>query len=111
MAKHRSKLRGFNFEVIYEPGYKTPADYGSHYHPPARVYSEEEQASLGIKNKEDDAEVIVNRVNKLTDAVTVPILQRYTKKDKELVQLREDMEKGKLRKELGKYKECFAELS
>ena len=29
VAKHKSKLRGFDFQLRYEPGVTTPADYGS----------------------------------------------------------------------------------
>ena len=33
VAKHRSKLRAFDFDVVYEAGITTPSDYGSR-HPP-----------------------------------------------------------------------------
>ena len=52
-------------------------------------------------------------MEELTDAVTMPILQRHTKADRTLQQLQEDITRGRLRKELGHsgYKECFQELS
>jgi len=36
VAKHTSKLRGFNFSLTYEPGTSIPADYGSRNPPPKR---------------------------------------------------------------------------
>jgi hypothetical protein len=35
VAKHKSKWRGFDFDMIYEAGITTPSDYGSR-NPPAR---------------------------------------------------------------------------
>ena len=42
---------------------------------------------------------MVCRIKKLTDAVTIPIMQRHTRADKEM-QLVEDIKHGRLRKEL-----------
>ena len=52
-------------------------------------------------------------MEELTDVVTLAILVRHTDKDETLSQLKEDVKKGSLRKELRDkgYKECFAELS
>ena len=52
-------------------------------------------------------------MEELTDAVTLPILQRHTMGCKILQRLVEDIRQGRLRKELGHsgYKECFQELS
>ena len=41
VARHLSKLGGFNFKLVYEPGYTTPSDYASRY--PAKNYSKEEK--------------------------------------------------------------------
>ena len=66
-----------------------------------------------MEDEEEDREILVCRMEELTDAVTLPILQRHTKGDPILQQLMEDIRHGRLRKELGHsgYKECFQELS
>ena len=58
-------------------------------------------------------QILVCRMKELTDVVTLPILIRHTDKDETLSQLKEDVKKGNLRRELRDkgYKECFAELS
>ena len=61
----------------YEPGNTTPCDYGS-YHPPpvpSREYSKEGKEEYGGEEKEDDVEIIVNRVDHgyMPDAVTLPV--------------------------------------
>ena len=52
-------------------------------------------------------------MEELTDMVTLPILVRHTDKDEILSQLKEDVKKGNLRRELRDkgYKECFTEIS
>ena len=111
VAKHRSKLRGFNFKVKYEPGITTPADYGSRNPPPKKIYSEEEKEDLGVEEENEDAEIIVNHVEELTDAVTLPILTNETENDEELKKLKDDIRKGRLRPELKIFKEMFPEMS
>ena len=114
VAKHISKLRGFNFTVKYEPGKTTPCDYGSRHPPPTREYSKQEKEEYGVEEK-DDMEIIVNRVDHgyMPDAVTLPVLRHYTKKDPVLDRVGQDVQKGRLRKELTdtKYKHVFQELS
>ena len=71
VAKHRSKLRGFNFKVVWEPGTTSPANYGSHNPSPMDQYAKLEKDQLGIEDEEEDTEIIVNIVEKLYDAVTI----------------------------------------
>ena len=47
----------------------------------------------------------------IPDAVTQPVFQLYTEEDPVLVQLAQDVLKGKLRTELTKYKQVFKKLS
>ena len=51
VAKHRSKLRGFNFKVVWEPGTTTPANYGSCNPPPMVQYTKLEKDGLGIEDE------------------------------------------------------------
>ena len=53
--RHRMKLAGFDFEVVYEPGTSNPCDYGSR-HPPKRAEGKEEGARQE-QGEEDDTEV------------------------------------------------------
>ena len=112
VAKHKSKLRGFDFHLIYEPGLTTPAPYGSRHPPPARTYNSTERAELGVE-EEEDAEIIVNRIGEVIDAVTLPILKHHTETDTTLQMLKKDIQAGRLRPELitTGYKGCFNELS
>ena len=48
VAKHKSKLLGFNFDVVYEAGTRNPADYGSRHHPSARQYSPQDLADVQL---------------------------------------------------------------
>ena len=113
VAKHKSKLLDFDFEVIYQPGATNPCDWASRCPPPPRSYTAEEREELGVEDEEENQEIMVCRMEELTDAVTVPVLQRHTKADKDIQKLVEDIKKGRLREELRSsgYKECFQELS
>ena len=113
VAKHKSKLLAFDFDVIYKLGATNPCDYASRRPPPQRSYTVEEKEELGVEEEEEDREILLCRMEELTDAVTLPIVQRHTEGDEILQQLVEDINKGKLRKGLGHsgYKECFQELS
>jgi len=112
VAKHKSKLRGFDFQLRYEPGVTTPADYGSRHPPPKHTYSNIEREDLGIE-EEEDAKIIINHINEVTDTVTLPILKHYTETDKTLQMLLQNVRKGQLRKKqkLSEYKEIFNRLS
>ena len=113
VAKHKSKLLAFDFKVIYQPGATNPCDFASRSPPSPREYTEEEKEELGIEEEDEDREVLVCRQEELTDAVTLPILQRYTQQDKTLSQLVESIKTGRLQKDLASsgFKECFHELS
>ena len=54
VAKHRTKLRAFDFTVVYEPGTTTPSDYGSRHPPAVRKYTELERETLGVETEEED---------------------------------------------------------
>ena len=79
IAKHKSKLLAFDFEVIYQPGVTNPCDWASCCPPAARTYTEQEKEDLGVEDEEEDGEILVCRMEELNDAVTVPILQRQTR--------------------------------
>ena len=74
---------------IYEPGTTTAADYGSQHPPPAHLYSAKRRSQLGIE--EEDAEIIPNRVDEVTDAVTHRILREHTHNDITVALLLEDI--------------------
>ena len=112
VAKHRSKLRAFDFTVVYEPGTTTPSDYGSRHPPAVRKYTELERETLGVETEEEDAEIIIARLDMVEDAVTLPIMARYT--TKEYNQLLTDVMQGQMSQDSTKLvgiKECFQELS
>ena len=113
VAKHISKLLAFDFTVTYQPGATNPSDFPSRCPPPSVNYSAKEREELGVEEEEEDAEILVCRAEELTDAVTLPVLQHHSKMDKLMKMLREDIIKGRLRKELEDkgFKECFQELS
>ena len=69
-----------------------------------------EREELGVKEEEEDAEVIVNRVEEVSDAVTLPLLQHYTEKEEDMRRLRQDIQTGK-QTQVAEYKLCFLELS
>ena len=112
IAKHKSKLRAFDFDMVYEAGITTPSDYGSRHPPATRQYTLQEREEFGVETEEEDAEIVIARVDSMTDAVTIPILARYT--NKEYKHLVEDVQRGRLgenSKQLAGIKECFQELS
>ena len=104
----------FDFDVIYEPGVKNPADFGSRNPVSSCKVSEQEREERGIQNNESDEEVLIHRCEELLDAVTYPVLSHYSLKDLTLNELYSLVEEGskisdKL-KGLG-YGESFTELS
>ena len=62
VARHKSKLTGFDFEVVYEPGMTTPSDYGSRNPRKERLYTVTERDKFGVETDEVDAEVMVARM-------------------------------------------------
>ena len=112
VAKHKSKLRAFDFDVAYEAGVTTPSDYGSRHPPGSKEYSQAERELLGVEAEEEDAEILIARLDMVEDAVTMPIMAKYT--DTEYKELVEDIRQGTLSKERAKLKgvqECWEELS
>ena len=53
VAQHISKLGGFDFKVIYEPGSTKPSDYVSRRPPPDRSSSAQEMAVAGVEDVEE----------------------------------------------------------
>ena len=115
VARHRSKLRNFNFHMTYEPGKTTPCDFGSRHPPPPRNYTQQEREEQGVEEEEEDAEVFVARMIEETfpEAVTLEEVRKEIEKDKILSKLKEDVKLGKLRKELkhSEYGQIFGELT
>ena len=74
VAKHKSKLRGFNFSLTYEPGTTAPVDYGSRHPSPKRAFTPMEKENLGVEGIEEDAKIIVNQINEINDTIMFPIL-------------------------------------
>ena len=104
----------FEFDVVYKPGAKNPADFGSRNLISSCEVSEQEREERGIQNSDSDEEILIHRCEELLDAVTFPVLSHYSLKDSTLKELYSLVEKGgkisdKL-KGLG-YGESFAELS
>ena len=99
VAKHKSKLRAFKFKVVYEPGTTNPADYGSRHPHLKGPYTRQEKEKLGVEDEEEDVEITIHRVEELTDTVTMDVLKHETKAENEIVELMEDIGKGKLRDE------------
>ena len=83
--------------------------------PPEKGYSKQQRDELGVEDEEEDMEIIVNRVDHgyITEAVTLDLLRHYTKKDKLLSHIVEDVRRGKLRPEheKSKFASTFSELS
>ena len=42
---------------------------------------------MGIEDAEEETEFVVNEVEEISEAVTLPVLQHYTREDKELQEL------------------------
>ena len=99
--------------MVYEPGCTTPSDYGSRHPPAAKQYTKQEKEELGIEDKEEEMEFVVNEVEEISEAVTLPVRQHYTREDKELQELRKHikLQKQPLSHSLRRYKECFTEIS
>ena len=113
VAKHKNKLRAFDFTVVYEPGLTNPSDWGSRNPPPVREYLEEERVNLGVESVEEDSEVLIGRVGELTEAVTMEVLRVCSNRDTALTRIARHLREGsRLEKDLQEagYKECWEEL-
>ena len=57
-------------------------------------YTAAEREELGVETEEEDAEVVIARLDIMTDAVTMLILVRYTEKENK--RLLQDVQEGKM---------------
>ena len=109
--RHRTKLLPYMYNVIFEPGCKTPSDYGSR-HPPAATFSAAEKEAWHIED--EDSEIVVNAVvsDNLPTAVTIQMLQAETAKDQDLVALKQDiLVRGYCTSRIPRYKQLFHEFT
>ena len=104
VERHISKLRGFRFKVVYEPGCTSPADYGSRHPPKPREYTEEEKAEWGIEEENEDEECTVSRLmgDEGCQAVTLDMVREWTQKEEELSKLTHELQTGKISTETKK---------
>ena len=108
--RHRTKLLPFQYHVIYEPGLKTPCDYGSR-HPQMYTYSDELTEAWGVEKGKD---IFVNRVIEelMPRAVTTQMIQAEICKDQTMMNLKDDIITNKFcRNSLPQYKRVFDELT
>ena len=96
VERHRSRLRGYDFNVDFCPGEKMPCDYSSRHLPPfKRNYTINEKKELGIEQEEEDAEVWINRISEtFLQAITTRQLQEETERDPELSGILRDLQTG-----------------
>ena len=94
VARHKSKVACFDFDVIYEPGINNPADFGSRNPVSSCEVSKEEREERGIQDGEADEEVLIHRCEELLDAVSYPVLSSYSLRDSSLRELYSLVEKG-----------------
>ena len=83
-------------------GVTTPSDYGSRHPPSSKEYNKVEKELLGVETEEEDAEILIARLDMVEDAVKLPILAKYT--DREYQRLVEDIRQATLSQEGGKLK-------
>merc|ERR1712215_467985 len=63
--RHKSKLLGFDFTVIYEPGLQNPCDFTSRHPEPLPMMdglTDQDKEDLGIEEDSVDSTFSVNRV-------------------------------------------------
>ena len=108
--RHRTKLLPFQYHVTYEPGLKTPCNYGSH-HPHIHAYSEQLTEAWGVESGKD---IFVNIVIEelMPRAVTTQMIQTELRKDHTVLDLKEDIITNKFcRNSLPQYKRFFDKLT
>ena len=113
VARHKDKLTAFNFTVLYEPGSKNPCDYMSRQKHSEERYSQQQKEELGVEEEEEDAEIIIHKVEELREAITINILQHQTGKDDKTRQLMDNIMTGRLSQDIPnrhKYKQVFHSL-
>ena len=110
VLQHKSKLRVFDYDVLYDAGITTSSDYGSRIPSTTKQYTAEEREELGVET-EEDAEVVIARLDSMTDAVTMPILEKNTEKEyKRLLQDVQQENVSEATTKLTGIKECFANV-
>ena len=96
--------------MVYEAGITTSSDYGSRHPSTTKQYTAEEREELGVET-EEDAEVVIARLDSMTDAVTMPILEKNTEKEyKRLLQDVQQENVSEATTKLTGIKECFANV-
>ena len=111
VERHKLKLQGFDFKVIYRSGSKNPVDFNSRHPLP---YTNIQDLSI---DEDDDVEIYINSVveDSLPDAITLKIMQRTTNDDDVLAKLKFCiLHKGYIPQEsteLDQYRRIFQELS
>ena len=102
---------GFDYSKTYETGKNTPCDYGSRHPPSKKTFSKKEEDDWCIESEED---VFVSRVIQELRPSAIPpeTMRKATIEDKELRELKDDIEKRKnCRPELKAFRGIFDESS
>ena len=97
--------------MIYEPGSKTPSDYGSR-HPPSANFTSAQKREWHVED--ENSEIIVNAVlnDNLPTAVPIEMLQAETAKDETLASLKDDiLTRGYCTSPVPKFKKLFSEFT
>ena len=110
VERHRGKLRQFSFEVKYEPGSTSPADYGSRN--PGNCSDRDKDT---VEGEKDEETILINRINDISNSTAVStsdIIRQYGKDDT-LKQLLQDVTTG-VQSEMVRnspYSKVFSELA
>ena len=86
-AKHKSKLKEFDFNVVYKSGNTTPPDFKSGHPTPPYLHTARECIELGMQEEMEDAQKIVNRVDERIFAVTILVLGPHMSQDEMCVSI------------------------
>ena len=78
VSKHKNQLAAFDFKVLFELGLKNPADFPLRNTYKYREYSKEEKERQGVEDEMDNVEVLIKCVDEVKDAITTPIIARYS---------------------------------
>ena len=109
--RHRTKLLPYTYTVKYQPGSKTPCDYGSR-HPPMKTNFT--QKEIGDWEIETGTDVFVNRIieENIPQAMTIEMVHQESLKDSVIQELIQAIVSNKRCQhvKLKEYKEIFHEL-
>ena len=107
--RHRLSAQDFHFTIKYMPGKSNPCDYHSRHPLP------HEQARGTDTLLDYDDELFISRIisNDLPDAVTLPMVERFTATDPTMKKLISCIKQGYISKDpdLQPYKQVFRELT